>query len=307
MNRALIATEFEGCIRMTSVQRRDWLVFVLGMTTLAAAGQDGPPEPKAKPVSAPGAKAPTQETSKSKSRPRARPGHRHEPGSYHGRAIAEVMSYLGADWLVRPERIEEEQPELMLQALRIQPGWTVADVGAGVGYHSFLIAKLVGPSGRVLATDVQPEMLRMLRNNARQLAVKNVEPVLCTQLDPKLPEGKVDLALMVDVYHEMSHPEVSVRGIRNALRPQGRLVLVEFRGEDPDVPIKPEHKMTVEQVKKEIEPLGFVLKETHEFLPWQHILVFEKTADTPPEKNAGVAPASGPDGGEAPRPTEGPH
>jgi ubiquinone/menaquinone biosynthesis C-methylase UbiE len=226
--------------------------------------------------------------------------HRHD-GTYQGRPIADVMSYLGADWLMRPERIEEEQPDAMLNALEIQPGWTVADVGAGVGYHALRIARIVGPSGRVLATDVQPQMLQMLRHNLRSQNIKNVQPILCSQTDPKLPEEQVDLALMVDVYHEMSNPDASIRAIRKALKPAGKLVLVEFRAEDPDVPIKPEHKMSVAQVRKEIEPLGFTLKKLHDFLPWQHILIFEKTAD--PDLNSPQTPANPPSGSRNSQPS----
>jgi ubiquinone/menaquinone biosynthesis C-methylase UbiE len=164
----------------------------------------------------------------------------------------------------------------MLNALKIKPGSTVADIGAGVGYTSLRMARRVGPKGTVLATDLQPEMLEMLQENARQARVKNVRPILATATDTKLPEGAVDLALMVDVYHECSDPKATLQGLRKALKPGGRLVLVEFRGEDPEVPIKPEHKMTVAQVRREIEPQGFVFKETFEFLPWQHIIVFEK-------------------------------
>jgi ubiquinone/menaquinone biosynthesis C-methylase UbiE len=205
----------------------------------------------------------------------------HEPdGEYMGRRIAEVMSYLGgADWLVRETREQEEQPERMLDALKIPRGAVVADVGSGVGYTSLRIARRVGVEGTVLATDLQPEMLRMLAHNLRAAGVANVKPILCTPTDPKLPEGKVDLALMVDVYHECSAPAATLQGLRKALKPGGRLVLVEFRAEDPEVPIKPEHKMTLRQVRREVEPQGFVFKESLEFLPWQHVIIFEKPKD----------------------------
>jgi ubiquinone/menaquinone biosynthesis C-methylase UbiE len=194
-----------------------------------------------------------------------------------------VMSYQGAEWLIRASREEEEQPEAMLDALKIAPGSTVADVGAGVGYTSLRMARRVGPKGRVLATDIQPQMLQMLVSNARTADVKNIRPIRSTATDPKLPEGGVDLILMVDVYHECTHPEATLQGLRKALKPGGRLVLVEFRGEDPDVPIKPEHKMTFAQVRREIEPQGFTFKEKFDFLPWQHIIVFEKPSDPPAE------------------------
>jgi ubiquinone/menaquinone biosynthesis C-methylase UbiE len=198
--------------------------------------------------------------------------------SYMGRPIADVMTYHGADWLVRAEREQEEQPEAMLDALKIPPGAAVADVGAGVGYTSLRLARRVGPTGTVYATDVQPEMLRMLVANAQDAGVKNIKPIRCTASDPKLPEGKIDLILMVDVYHECSDPEATLQGLKKALKPGGRLVLVEFRAEDPDVPIKPEHKMTLAQVRRELEPQGFTFKESLEFLPWQHIIFFEKKA-----------------------------
>ena len=203
------------------------------------------------------------------------------PQVYMGREIAPVMTFHGADWLVRDTREAEEQPEQMLDALKIRPGMTVADVGAGVGYTSFKMARRVGPTGTVLATDVQPEMLRMLAENARSLNVKNVKPIRCTPTDPKLPDAALDLILMVDVYHECSQPEATLKGLRKALKPTGRLVLVEFRAEDPEVPIKPEHKMTVVQARKELEANGFAFKESLEFLPWQHVIIFEARPKAP--------------------------
>lgn len=211
-------------------------------------------------------------------------------GEYMGRPIADVMSYLGADWLLRPERVVEEQPEQMLAALKIEPGMTVADVGAGVGYHSLMLAQRVGPKGLVYATDVQPQMLRMLRTRAAAARIRNVKTVLCTQDDPGLPEGRIDLILMVDVYHEVSDPEATLRGLYKALKPGGRLVLVEFRAEDPAVPIKPEHKMTVVQVRKELESQGFAFAELIDFLPWQHILVFKKAEGAATGKEEGGEP-----------------
>ena len=201
------------------------------------------------------------------------------PGFYMGRPIADVMSWQGVDWLFRETRVEEEQPEAMLDALKIPRGATVADVGAGAGYHSIRLARRVGAKGTVYATDVQVEMLRMLRTNAREAGVANIKPVRCTQEDPGLPKAAVDLIMMVNVYHECSDPELTLKGLRAALKPGGRLVLVEFRGEDPEVPIKPEHKMTVAQVRRELEPQGFTFKESLEFLPWQHILIFERPVE----------------------------
>jgi len=185
------------------------------------------------------------------------------------------MSAAGADWLVREDREKYEQPEKVLDALQLTPQMTIADIGAGVGYFSLRISLRV-PQGRVLAVDVQPEMIELLRKNIRQANRSNIEPILSTETDPDLSPMSVDLALMVDVYHELQYPEEMVAGIRRALKPSGRLVLVEYRGEDPQVPIKPEHKMTAKQVLNEIEPMGFHLKDRFDFLPWQHILVFEK-------------------------------
>jgi ubiquinone/menaquinone biosynthesis C-methylase UbiE len=237
-------------------------------------GQPGAVRAKPKPT---GNRKPKTQHPKSKIPNRQR---RDPPGFYMGRPIAEVMSWEGVDWLFRETRIQEEQPEAMLDALKIPRGATVADVGAGAGYHSIRLARRVGPKGLVYATDVQPEMLRMLRTNARAAGVTNLKPIRCTQADTGLPEGAIDLVLMVDVYHECTDPEATLRGLRAALKPGGRLVLVEFRAEDPDVPIKPEHKMTVDQVRREVEPQGFTFKEPPlEFLPWQHIIIFEKPAE----------------------------
>jgi len=230
------------------------------------------------------APAPSAETktksaeTKTKTKKSTRRARSSGPRTYMGRVIAPVMTYEGAEWLVRPEREQEEQPDAMLDALKIRAGETVADVGAGVGYTSLRLAKRVGPKGLVLATDLQPEMLRMLSANVKEAGLKNIRPIRCTPTDPKLPEEQVDLILMVDVYHECTEPETTLKGLRKALRPGGRLVLVEFRGEDPDVPIRPEHKMTFAQVRREIEPQGFTFKEKFDFLPWQHIIVFEKPA-----------------------------
>jgi SAM-dependent methyltransferase len=196
------------------------------------------------------------------------------PKIYKGRIIAPAMSYLGADWLERPDRETTEQPEKVLDALHIAPGSTVADIGAGTGYYSLRLAKRVGPQGRVLATDIQAEMLSRLRANMKKTGITNIEPILCTPTDAKLPAGQLDLALMVDVYHELARPEETIAQVRRALKPHGRLVLIEYRGEDPAVPIKPEHKMTLRQVREEIEPLGFQVQHIFDFLPRQHIVVF---------------------------------
>jgi ubiquinone/menaquinone biosynthesis C-methylase UbiE len=234
-------------------------------------GRAASPAPKA----APGPDQDKPKTGQEPARPKAR---RARSGFYMGRRIADVMSWQGAEWLFRETRVDEEQPAAMLDALKIPPGSTVADVGAGAGYHTIPLARRVGPDGIVLATDVQPEMLQMLKQRAQAEGISNIKPLLCSQRDTKLPDGRVDLVLMVDVYHECSDPEATLLGLHKALRPGGRLVLVEFRGEDPEVPIKPEHKMTVKQVRREVEPQGFTFKTSLEFLPWQHVVIFEKPA-----------------------------
>jgi ubiquinone/menaquinone biosynthesis C-methylase UbiE len=191
-----------------------------------------------------------------------------------GRQIAPVMSAAGADWLDRPERESEEQPDKALQALGIRRGMVVADIGAGSGYMSFKMARLVGPPGKVYANDLQPEMLEILRTRAQRDKITNVETVLGTETDPKLPAGVLDLVLLVDVYHEFSQPQAMLRKIREALKADGRLVLLEYRKEDPKVPIRPEHKMSVPEVKAEVEPEGFQLDQVIEVLPRQHIIIF---------------------------------
>jgi ubiquinone/menaquinone biosynthesis C-methylase UbiE len=194
-----------------------------------------------------------------------------------GRRYAGVMGVGGADWLVRPEREAEEHPDAALDAIGIARGSTAADIGAGAGYMTWRLAERVGPSGKVYANDIQPEMLALLRRNMEQRKIANVETVLGATDDPRLPADSVDLALLVDVYHEFSAPEAMLRRIREALRKDGRLVLLEYRAEDPSVPIRPEHKMTVAQAKQEVEPEGFRLDRVSEALPRQHILIFRKT------------------------------
>jgi 2-polyprenyl-3-methyl-5-hydroxy-6-metoxy-1,4-benzoquinol methylase len=195
-----------------------------------------------------------------------------------GRKYAGVMSADGAGWLVRPEREAEENPEGALDALGLKPGMNVADVGAGVGYMSLRIARRVTPGGKVWANDLQPKMLEMLRANAAKAGAMNIETVLGTETDPKLPQNSMDLVLLVDVYHEFSHPREMVRGIRESLKPDGRLVLLEYRKEDPKVPIRIEHKMTVAEVKAELEADGFKMSQVIETLPRQHILILTKAA-----------------------------
>jgi ubiquinone/menaquinone biosynthesis C-methylase UbiE len=194
---------------------------------------------------------------------------------YKGRAIAPTMTYHGADWLIRESREKEEHCRTLIKALNLKSGETVCDMGCGNGYYTLKMAKLVGKKGRVLAVDIQPEMLHMLDLRVKDAHVNNVEPIQSTLVDPKLPEAEVDLILLVDVYHEFSNPEEMLQAMRKALKPHGRLALVEFRLEDPSVPIKLEHKMSKEQIMKEIPPNGFKLVEEFEKLPWQHVMFFE--------------------------------
>ncbi|MCI0748638.1 MAG: class I SAM-dependent methyltransferase [Verrucomicrobia subdivision 3 bacterium] len=204
----------------------------------------------------------------------------HDPNGigkfYMGREIARVMGHEAADWLERPEREEEERAELLIQSLKVRPGEVIADIGVGTGYHARRLAPKVGPSGRIYGVDVQPEMLALLTNKMAELTITNVIPVLGTITNPNLPAASIDLALMVDVYHEFSHPFEMMEAICRSLKPGGRVVFVEFRAEDPKVPIKAVHKMSEAQVKKEmaVQPLEWV--ETSTVLPWQHVIVFRK-------------------------------
>jgi SAM-dependent methyltransferase len=190
------------------------------------------------------------------------------------RQPAPVMSAEGADWLIRPERIREEDPDRMLAALDIKKGSVVADIGAGVGYHVWRMADIVGPMGKVIGEDIQEGMIRLMKKNIEDRKLRNVDIILGNPTDPKLPAHSLDLVLMVDVYHEFSDPVTMMRHIQESLKPEGRVVLVEFRKEDPNVPIQPLHKMSVQDVRSELEPLGFKFQKSLEFLPWQHVIIF---------------------------------
>ena len=194
-------------------------------------------------------------------------------GTYLGRTLAAPMSYRGADWLDRPDRETTEQPEHVLDVLGIREGLVIADVGAGSGYFTVRIARRVGPSGRVLATDLQPEMLALLREKVAAASLSNVVAVLATTSDARLPRRELDLVLMVDVYHELPRPADTLAQVRAALRPDGRLALVEYRAEDPEVPIKEEHKMSLPQIRRELAANGFVVRASDESLPQQRIVV----------------------------------
>jgi ubiquinone/menaquinone biosynthesis C-methylase UbiE len=202
---------------------------------------------------------------------------------YKGRRVADVMSYHGAPWLERDTREQEETPQALLQKLALRPGQTVADLGCGSGFYSRRMARLVAPGGRVLAVDIQPEMLRMVEASAKAEGIENIESILAAEDDPKLPAGAVDLILLVDVYHELQQPEPVLAKMREALAPEGRIALVEFRLEGSTAAqIKTEHRMSVEQVLAEWEPAGFELVELWEELPMQHLFLFERT--TPPSQ-----------------------
>ena len=196
---------------------------------------------------------------------------------HQGREIAHVMSFHGAQWLERTERMDEERPDLVLAALDLKPGMAVADIGAGTGYYAWRMAQSVGTGGTVYAVDIQPEMIQMLERQIARRGTANVKPVLGTLTEPRLPANALDLAIMVDVYHEFEFPYEMLAAITRALKPGGRLVFVEFRGNDPTVPIKPLHTMAESQVRKEaaLHPLEWV--KTVGGLPWQHVIVFRKT------------------------------
>lgn len=194
---------------------------------------------------------------------------------YLGREIAHVMGHQAIDWLERDDREAEEAPSVAIAALGIKPTDVIADIGAGSGYYTFRLAPLV-PEGRVVAIDIQPEMIAFLTNRARGEGVKNVQPHLSTITSLELPPESIDSAILVDVYHEFSHPVEMLNSLHSALRPGGRLFLLEYRAEDPEVPIKPLHKMTEAQAIKEMAASNLTHIETLHHLPWQHLMIFEK-------------------------------
>jgi SAM-dependent methyltransferase len=209
------------------------------------------------------------------------------PAATHhcGREIAQTMHFTGAPWLVRESRQREEDCRLMLDALDVRPGQTICDMGCGNGFYTLELARRVGPKGLVYAVDIQPEMLRMLAEAAGREGLTNIRPVLGTAIDPRLPAAAIDLCLCVDVYHEFSHPDAMLARVRESLADGGRLALVEFRGEDPAVPIKPLHKMTKAQIRSELQPAGFRVVGEFDRLPWQHLVFLG--AQQPGERAAG--------------------
>jgi ubiquinone/menaquinone biosynthesis C-methylase UbiE len=198
------------------------------------------------------------------------------PGTYMGREIAQTMHYTGAAWLIRTAREREESAEEMMRELNLKPGMVVADLGCGNGYHAIPMARMVSPGGKILAVDIQQPMLDMLNERAKAEGVEGIHTILGEYEDPKLPVGVVDLLLLVDAYHEFSAPEKMLRGMRASLKEDGLVALVEYRAEDASVPIKPEHKMSKEQILKEYEANGFTLVRSYDKLPWQHLLFFKK-------------------------------
>lgn len=199
------------------------------------------------------------------------------PSHYRGREIAQTMHWRGAEWLMRETRETEENATRLLDALNVQPGWTVCDLGCGNGYHTLPLARLVGSEGRVYAVDIQQEMLDLLAERTAAAGITNVERILGGAADPHLPARSCDLILLVDVYHELAYPERMLGAMRRALEPNGRIVLVEFREEDQDVPIKPLHKMSKAQILTELLPNGLELVGEFDGLPWQHVMMFGRS------------------------------
>lgn len=205
------------------------------------------------------------------------------PGWYMGRRIAPTMSASGAGWLIRESREREEAPRKLLDALDIKRGQQVCDFGCGNGYHTLRLAHRVGPRGKVFAVDIQQEMLDLLTERSEPRGLENIVPVLATDTDPNLPDKQLDLLIMVDVYHELFEPDVILRAVHGSLNDRGRLAVVEFREEDPTVPIRPLHKMSQPQVVKEISANRFKLVGQFDELPWQHVLLFARD-DSPLSK-----------------------
>jgi ubiquinone/menaquinone biosynthesis C-methylase UbiE len=201
---------------------------------------------------------------------------------YLGRTIAQTMSFHGAPWLIRDNREEEERPSQVLEQLGLKPGMVVCDLGCGNGYYSLRMAPRVAPEGKVLAVDIQTEMLHLLELRSQEQNVENIEVILGSLTDPRLPANGVDLVLMVDVYHEFSHPEQMLAGIRQSLSPTGLVALLEYRAEDSSVPIKPLHKMSKRQILKEYQANGFKISKQYDGLPWQHLMFFARDPDWQP-------------------------
>jgi precorrin-6B methylase 2 len=222
-----------------------------------------------------------QATSQAPSQPVYETRAKHDPDGigkfYLGREISHVMGHRGASWLERPDREETERPDQVVAQMQLKPTDVVADIGAGTGYFAFRLSRAV-PQGKVYAVDIQPEMLSIIEERKKTGQINNVVSVLGTEADTKLPKEMIDVVLMVDAYHEFSYPREMMESIWKSLKAGGRVVQIEYRGEDPKVRIKPLHKMTVAQARKEMAVVGLVWKETKDFLPQQHFIVFEKPA-----------------------------
>lgn len=195
---------------------------------------------------------------------------------YMGRRVARTMGHEGADWLTRDTREREERCSLMLANLGVKRGMTICDMGCGNGYYSLQLAQMTGEKGLVVGVDVQPEMLNLLRERMEDNGIENIIPILGSFHNPRLPDNMIDMILMVDVYHEFSHPEPMLAAMRKSLKPDGVLVFLEYRKEDRKVPIKPLHKMSKRQVDKELTANGFKLVKSFDKLPWQHMLFYGK-------------------------------
>ncbi len=206
--------------------------------------------------------------------------------SYFGRPIAQTMHFNGAPWLIRENRENEERCSVMLANLKLKTGMTVCDMGCGNGFYSLKMARMVGPAGTILGVDVQPEMLKFLRTRMENEGIENITPILGSFHNPHLPRNTVDMILMVDVYHELSHPEIMLRAMRDSLKPDGQIILLEYREEDKKVPIKPLHKMSKSQIIKEYTANGFRIADQFDKLPWQHMMFFEKDPEwvAPPDQ-----------------------
>ncbi len=244
------------------------LTFLL--TSLPLAAQTAAPSGKPSPAPIPKQAAPDELT------------------EYMGRTIAKTMHWTGAEWLLRQTREQEENSTLMVEQLKIQPGWTVCDLGCGNGYYSLKMSRLVGEKGTILAGDIQPQMLEMLKTRAEGRGITNIKTIQGETWDPKLPPASCDLLLLVDVYHEFGNPAEMLKGMHAALKPDGMVALVEFRAEDPEVPIKPEHKMSRAQIYKEWQASGFTVAREFHGLPWQHLLFLRKS--NPGEKPVPAPP-----------------
>lgn len=254
------------------------LLAVLAIAFIAAWGWFRAPTPPAGPAASPTPPAATTTPAPSPAPVEYTTGPATPDGIgkfFHGREIAKVMGHPAIGWLERTEREQEESPSKAIAAIDLAPDAVLADIGAGSGYYSFRLSEKV-PKGKIVAVDIQPEMLDFLRKKSAELGITNVEPHLGTIEDVQLPAASLDAALMVDSYHEFSHPREMLASLHHALKPGGRIFLLEFRGEDPKVPIKPLHKMTEAQARLELETAGFRFVSNLRPLPWQHFMIFER-------------------------------